>query len=219
MKPLRGEHLLPPFAFLALSSTGSPPPHAQLPGADSSDNWIQLIESYSPPKDEAISYLSNGTSTAPTRYAHAMVHHGSTERIVDYLIGPLPISRHTTFRPLTENYHIDPIPLNSHATFNWTLLGENMARMIQPIDPIMRDLFNASLLDGTGEGGIVPAGVAPMGWDGSWRKIWVQFKRGGAGQWIRPLDLFIYVSRQPQSPPCVQCDRSGNGGTLNKLME
>lgn len=178
----------------SLERISSPSSRTTSTNAHCSDNWIQLIESYWPSKGEAISYLSKTTSEPPQRYAHALVHHGSTERIVDYLIGPLPISHHTTLRPLTENYHIDPIPLNSHATFNWTRLGMDFVRMIQPIDPIMRDLFNASVMDGAGEGGIVPAGVAPMGWDGSWRKLWVQFKRGGAGQWIRPLDLFVYVS-------------------------
>lgn len=163
--------------------------------ADGSDNWIQLVESVNPPKSEAVSYLSSlslstSSSQPPEAYAHAIIHHGSNDTIVDYLIGPLPISPRTTVRPWTETYHTFPIPLNAHATFNWTRLGQQFGHAFAPLDPVTRDLFDGSVLDGS----LAVAGVAPMGYDGSFRRSWVQLRRNGAGSWLRPLDLFVYVS-------------------------
>ena len=109
--------------------------------------------------------------------------------VVDYLVGPLPISSETTLRPLSENYH-NPIPLNAHVLLNWTMLGEYFARIVGPVDPVMKDLYNGSLLDGS----LHFAGVAPTSYDGTWRRTWGQIRRSVPGSWLQPLDMYFYVS-------------------------
>jgi primary-amine oxidase len=118
----------------------------------------------------------------------AIVNSGTNGTISDYLIGPLPISSKTSFRPLSEIYH-NPIPLNARATFNWTVLGMYVKEHVGPMDIVLADLFGGSVMNET----ILPAGVAPMSYDGTWRRTWLQLRRMMPGNWIRPLDFFIYV--------------------------
>jgi primary-amine oxidase len=155
---------------------------------------VQLIEAVNPSKHLALSYFDKG-GPPPSQYVHVIIVHGSNETIGDYLVGPLPISSATAMRPLAENYHNWPIPLNAHATFNWTRLGQAFGNAFLPLDPVTRDIFNASVFEGT----LGFAGVGPMGYDGKWRRTWVQLRRDGPGSWLRPLDLFVYVSR-PSGP-------------------
>ncbi|ORY25514.1 copper amine oxidase [Naematelia encephala] len=61
--------------------------------------------------------------------------------------------------------------------------------MIQPIDEVIRDLFNGSVLDGT----LAAAGEAPMSYDGTWRRSWLQLRRNTAGSWLQALDWYMYV--------------------------
>ncbi|KAK4686906.1 hypothetical protein P7C73_g3209, partial [Tremellales sp. Uapishka_1] len=155
--------------------------------ANDSDNFIHFVEAYKPRKDDALAYLSNGTEV-PAKYAHAVIHHGVQELIADYLVGPLPISELTTIRPIKENYHND-VPLNARCTFNWAVIGQFMKQVFEPMDDITRDLFNGSVFDNT----LVGAGTAPMSYDGSWRRSWLQLRRNVPGSWLHGVDFYVYV--------------------------
>ena len=81
-----------------------------------SDNVVYGIETYYPPKSEALAYLENfEASPPPARFARVTIHHGGVEVpvVMDYLVGPLPVGSRTTIRPLKEIYHRDDIPFNA----------------------------------------------------------------------------------------------------------
>ncbi|ORX38990.1 copper amine oxidase [Kockovaella imperatae] len=183
-KNLDLEEALDVRAWLSDPERGLNLTHAQ--GASPSDNYIQLVEVAHPPKSQALKYLQDETPL--DRYAHAIIAHGGKDVVVDYLVGPLPISENTTFRPRSENYH-NPVPLNAHILLNWTMLAERFATIIAPIDPVTRDLFNGSILDGT----LQFAGIAPTSYDGKWRRTWGQLRRADPGSWLQPLDMYFYV--------------------------
>ncbi|KAL7423655.1 hypothetical protein Q5752_001236 [Cryptotrichosporon argae] len=152
--------------------------------ATDSDNVIHVVEAYQPSKADALAHLANGTHV--DRYAHAIINHGPADVIVDYLVGPLPISNETTLRPLSENYH-NRIPLNARTTFNYVLLSELLLELLAPLDPVTSDLFNVSVSDGT----VTAAGQAPMSYDGTWRRTWVQLKRDTPGAWLHAFDMYF----------------------------
>jgi hypothetical protein len=119
----------------------------------------------------------------------AVMHNGTTNRINNYLIGPLPLSDATVISPMTEMYHHPGIPLNARSTFNWTQLQIHVTRIIGPLEPIFIDLFNGSFTNGT----LLPAGVGPMSYDGEWRRTWIQLRRNVPGAWLVPVDFYVYV--------------------------
>ena len=125
----------------------------------------------------------------PPADAQAVMHNGTTNRIGNFLIGPLPLSEKTTISPLTDIYHNPDIPLNARSTFNWTQLHVQVSRIIDPLEPIFIDLFNGSFTNGT----LVPAGVGPMSYDGEWRRSWIQLRRNVPGAWLVPVDFYVYV--------------------------
>ena len=79
-----------------------------------SDNTVFLIETYPPPKADAVAYLSSPSSVPPpARQARVTIHHGSESAVRDYLVGPLPVGPNTGIRNLTDIYHRDEIPYNA----------------------------------------------------------------------------------------------------------
>lgn len=108
---------------------------------------------------------------------------------MDYLVGPLPLSRKTTIREHTEIYHA-PVPLNARSTFNIPVLIEVVMRIMSPLDDITKDLFNVTVADRT----LTISAEMPLSYDGSWRRTWVQVKRNLPGKWIRPCDMYYLAS-------------------------
>lgn len=144
------------------------------------------METYPPHKAAALGYLSRGKKVS--RYARAVISHGTDDQIVDYLLGPLPFSEETAIEPL-KIYHA-PVPLNARTTFNYASLTRLMGRLLVPLDDITRDLFNVSAIDRT----LTISAQMPLSYDGSWRRTWVQLKRAGPGSWIHPVDFYFLVS-------------------------
>ena len=104
------------------------------------DNVVYGIETYYPPKSEALAYLENSaTSPPPARFARVTIHHGGVEEpvVVDYLVGPLPVSPRTAIRPLKEIYHREDIPYNARGFGNLEELPLFLAREIAPISHAM----------------------------------------------------------------------------------
>lgn len=105
-----------------------------------SDNVLYGIEAFRPRKADALAYLADpGTVAPPPRYARATIHHGGAEEpdIRDYLVGPLPIGKNTTMRPLTEIYHRETIPYNARAYITLAEIMPLLARYMNPLAPIM----------------------------------------------------------------------------------
>ena len=104
------------------------------------DNVVYGIETYYPPKSEALAYLENSAvSPPPTRFARVTIHHGGIDvpAVVDYLVGPLPVGPRTTIRPLMEIYHRDDIPFNARGFSDIEELSSFLALETAPISYAM----------------------------------------------------------------------------------
>ncbi|RFU26755.1 hypothetical protein B7463_g9580, partial [Scytalidium lignicola] len=74
--------------------------------ATSHDNTVMFIESLQPNKTDVLQYL-NGTADLPPRWAQVVVSQGATKdaRIMNYMVGPLPVSPSTEIRQLNYCYN------------------------------------------------------------------------------------------------------------------
>lgn len=114
-----------------------------------SDNIIFHIEAYRPPKADALRYLTSPSDqNLPEKFARVTIHHGSAPDpyIMDYLVGPLPVSSKTSIRELNEIYHRNPIPYNARG-YTARAFGELeplMEKIMKPISGIVKvyPLFN-----------------------------------------------------------------------------
>lgn len=83
---------------------------------------------------------------AADKYAHAVIHHGSSLKpyIQDYKIGPLPISSATTLSPLRDIFHVPEIPFNARG-FSGQMgeFREFVREMMAPLEEACLDLFGA----------------------------------------------------------------------------
>jgi primary-amine oxidase len=113
----------------------------QTKSSKTSDNIIFLIEAYYPAKEDALAYLSNPVPTLlPERYARVTIHHGGRKEPVvkDYLVGPLPISRATRMRELTEIYHSQDIPFNARGVAQLEELSIVLAKLMAPLADVLQ---------------------------------------------------------------------------------
>lgn len=79
-----------------------------------SDNYVELVETYHPPKADALAYY-RGKGPKPDRAARVVINFGGHKvpTTENFVVAPLPISNKTTIRPLTERYHRPIIPHNA----------------------------------------------------------------------------------------------------------
>ena len=105
-------------------------------GSIITDNVVYGIETYYPPKSEALAYLENSAaSPPPAKFARVTIHHGGVEEpvVVDYLVGPLPVGPRTAIRPLKEIYHREDIPFNARGFGDIEEIPLFLAREVAPI--------------------------------------------------------------------------------------
>ncbi|KAI0077065.1 amine oxidase catalytic domain-containing protein [Panus rudis PR-1116 ss-1] len=162
-----------------------------------SDNVIYHIEAYRPAKADALRYLdSPSMDTLPPKTARVTIHHGSASDpyIMDYLVGPLPISSETKLRKLTEIYHREPIPFNARGYTGIVMseLNPLMAEIMRPLKDIVKELFGNTTL--------VAAANGPMSFDGSFRRTWVSWRRKVSGPWLHPVGFWQYVDVSGNDP-------------------
>jgi len=135
--------------------------------------------------------------TIPERHARVTIHHGGVEYPVirDYLVGPLPTNEKTRLRPLEDIYH-NEIKFNARGVNvkDWNL-GNFIKKVTEPIKEAMQ-----VLLGGTPNDGIVPAGSGPFSFDGSFRRMWMGWKRDTSGFFMHPLNFFQYVDFSGSDP-------------------
>ena len=104
-------------------------------GSIITDNVVYGIETYYPPKSEALAYLENSAaSPPPSRFARVTIHHGGIEvpAVMDYLVGPLPVGPRTSIRPLKEIYHRDDIPFNARGVVDIDEISVFLTREVAP---------------------------------------------------------------------------------------
>ncbi|TCD63339.1 hypothetical protein EIP91_005658 [Steccherinum ochraceum] len=161
------------------------------------DNHIFLIEAYRPGKAAALAYLDSPSDrTLPKRFARVTVHHGAAAEpyISDYLVGPLPISRRTSMTPLTDIYQRDTIPYNARG-FTGMPFAELLPlaeQILTPLKDVIKDLFGSHTLEAGATG--------PFSFDGEFRRVWVNWKRSGPGNWIQPVGFYQYIECSGTDP-------------------
>ncbi|KAK7031010.1 hypothetical protein VNI00_013800 [Paramarasmius palmivorus] len=167
-----------------------------------SDNVIFLIESHYPTKADALAHLSApDTVRPPDRYARVTIHHGAAKEPVinDYLVGPLPVGPQTTMRPLTEIYHRD-IPYNARGFIDLvTDFGAVFQQFTPELVGAIEDLFNATFRGGEDDT-LTAGGSGPYGFDGTFRRLWIFWKRLVPGSWLHPLNFFNYFDISGTDP-------------------
>lgn len=88
-----------------------------------SDNYIELVEAFFPTKSDALAYYA-GNATKPARAARVVINFGGHKvpTTQNFVVSPLPISKDTTIRPLTERYLRPVIPHNARTMQPSTLV-------------------------------------------------------------------------------------------------
>ncbi|KII94729.1 hypothetical protein PLICRDRAFT_169456 [Plicaturopsis crispa FD-325 SS-3] len=165
--------------------------------SDLSDNVIFLVEALPPPKDAALAYLDSPKAVSPPdRYAHVAIHHGAGFNggppvIKDWRVGPLPISAKTRIEERSDVYHRE-IPHNARGVLGQPEFTQFLAGVLPQLKDVMQDLFNGSI-SGTANDTLIAGTSAPFGIDGSFRRLWITFRRNKAGPWLHPVNFFIYL--------------------------
>ncbi|KAF8887255.1 amine oxidase catalytic domain-containing protein [Gymnopilus junonius] len=152
-----------------------------------SDNVIFNIEKFYPRKEETIAYLENPrTSFRPNTQARVTLHHGGWKEPVvkDYIVGPLPIGTQTTIRPLTEIYHRNDIPFNARGLSHIMELVDWLADAVRTIRGSIKGALNDTLIGGMN---------GPFSFDGSFRRVWMTWRRNAPGSWIMPVNFYQYI--------------------------
>ncbi|KAF9477828.1 amine oxidase catalytic domain-containing protein [Pholiota conissans] len=167
-----------------------------------SDNIIFLIEAYYPAKEAALAYLSTPVAELlPERYARVTIHHGGWKEPVvkDYLVGPLPIGSATKMRPLTEIYHRADIPFNARGLSTIGEMTLVLAQQMAPISDILQELFGATAR-GLPNDTLVAGMSGPFSFDGSFRRLWMTWRRNHAGSYLLPVNFYQYLDVSGTDP-------------------
>ncbi|THH32251.1 hypothetical protein EUX98_g1956 [Antrodiella citrinella] len=159
--------------------------------ASLNDNIIFIIEAFRPPKAAAVAYLdAPSDKTLPKKFARVTIQHGGAvpePYIMDYLVGPLPISKETQISPLTDIYHRDTVPFNARG-YTGLPFGELQRigyEILTPLKDAIKDLFGTHTLEVGASG--------PFGFDGSFRRMWITWKLSGPGNWLQPIGFYQYI--------------------------
>lgn len=165
-----------------------------------SDNVIFMIELYYPPKSAALAYLASpDVVSPPEKFARVTIHYGVEPVIRDYLVGPLPVGPGTTMKQLTEIYHREDIPFHAggYAT------GSELSLVVSQIAPSFEDAL-WELFRGVARGykndTLVVGASAPFSFDGSFRRVWLNWKLNTPGPWLHPVNFFQYVDISGTDP-------------------
>ena len=174
------------------------------------DNVVYGIETYYPPKSEALAYLENSAASPPARFARVTIHHGGVDvpAVVDYLVGPLPVGPRTTIRPLKEIYHRDNIPFNARGFADIDEISGFLALATAPIAYVMevgmpfvffknayslpQELFGG-VIRGYENDTLVAGFTGPFSYDGSFRRLWMTWRRNVAGSYLLPVNFYTYI--------------------------
>ncbi|KAK7981360.1 copper amine oxidase [Apiospora saccharicola] len=163
-----------------------------------SDNYISHIEILKPNKTDVTSYLSGDTSSVP-RYARVVINEGAAEvpGVVQYYVGPLPISDSTTMRPLDYFYNG---PNGPKVLYSGGLMDEPRHKAVDAIvTKTMTSIADITLnLTGLAYYGSDDNRTNaeyfvqnPYSTDGTTGVIWLPWRRRAPNPWDQPSDLYV----------------------------
>ncbi|KAH8804603.1 copper amine oxidase [Xylogone sp. PMI_703] len=167
--------------------------------ATSYDNVVMFIEALQPNKTDVLKYLKGDHTAPPPRWAQVVISEGAVEhaRIMNYMVGPLPVSSSTEIRPLDycynagRSYVSGSLPglgdlelwmmtvLSKYSDITTALLGEEFDRDGVAAYPRMSHANNDSLV------------------------LWMQFMRQGKrsdATTILPQGLYVKMDLRTRDP-------------------
>ncbi|KAF8590695.1 amine oxidase catalytic domain-containing protein [Ramaria rubella] len=173
--------------------------------ANLNDNVVFGIEAARPPKVQALAYLdSPGPATLrklPQRFAKVIIHHGAAPVpiIKEYMVGPLPVGPQTEMSEVKGIYHRDDIPYNARGQVNPTELAPLISSIMPQLAEATQELFDAVAV-GLPNDTLVAGASAPFGFDGSFRRMWISWRRNVPGPYLHPIGFFQYVEASGTDP-------------------
>lgn len=182
----------------------------ELPGANIStgqltkpwQNFLFLIDLSLPKKADVLAYL-DGRGPKPEREATAVVFSGSSGKIVEYVVGPLP--KPTRHRDVTRERYGTDLPINAR-TVTIGEYGELFAflqrEVFAKLQKLMKESFNA-----TDAKGLHPFEQMPRGVRAGERKTWISFFRDMEGIYIHPVGFEVRVDHGSVNSSAWTVDR------------
>jgi primary-amine oxidase len=167
---------------------------------DSYGGWIDQLEVLRPNKSDALNYFDN-EEQRPARYARVSTvqYDPDAAKIVDYMVGPLPVSSATTMEPLFW-------PYNSGRNWVTTLLPNPLllfsliGSIGEEMQDITRDLLGAKInLDDPLDPNSLAAGARPISFEEP-MAIWLEvFRPGTRSNSISLLPQGLYLKMNMKS--------------------
>ncbi|KAK8011681.1 hypothetical protein PG990_010646, partial [Apiospora arundinis] len=163
-----------------------------------SDNYISHIEILKPNKTDVLSYLSGDSSSVP-RYARVVINEGAATvpGVMQYYVGPLPISDTTTMRPLDYFYNG---PNGPKVLYSGGLLDKPRQRAVEAIVASTMSTIADITMDLTG---LAYYGSSdnrtnseyfiqnPYSTDGTTGVLWLPWRRLAKAPWDQPSGLYV----------------------------
>ncbi|KAK8029243.1 hypothetical protein PG991_006299 [Apiospora marii] len=184
--------------WLGSSSLGLNLSDPSSPTLAMSDNYISHIEILKPNKTDVTSYLSGDSNSVP-RYARVVINEGaaSVPGVVQYYVGPLPISDSTTMRPLDYFYNG---PNGPKVLYSGGLFDAPRQRAVEAIvATTMASIADITLnLTGLAYYGSDDNRTNaeyfvqnPYSTDGTTGVTWLPWRRRAPNPWDQPSDLYV----------------------------
>ncbi|KZV97864.1 amine oxidase catalytic domain-containing protein [Exidia glandulosa HHB12029] len=163
------------------------------------DNFVEVIEAIPPPKADALAFYKGGPK--PARFARAVLSFGghAEPTVQNMRVGPLPISKSTKAVPHSEIYHRPVVPHNSRTMTVQDSLFNMFGQLTKDLERVSQSLFGG-VMRGLPNDTLTVAGSGPWSFDGSFRRLWIQWKRTGPGSWLNPLPFFQYIDASGTDP-------------------
>ena len=159
--------------------------------AKPSQNFLFLIELLLPKKKDALGYL-DGKSAKPAREATAVVFHGASGHIIEYVVGPLPNPTH--FRDVTHERYNKTLPISARTVTigEYALVFQFISAQVNSkLSKLLKESFDVDKDKHINAFEQMPRGVRS-----GERITWISFFRDMSGMYIHPVGLEVQVNHQ-----------------------
>lgn len=182
----------------------------ELPGAKIStaqltkpwEDFLFLVDLSLPKKKDVLAYL-DGNGPKPAREATAVVFHGSSGKIAEYVVGPLPNPR--GHRDVTRERYGAGLPINARTVTVGEyaeLFGFLQREVFDKLKVLVKESFDADDADG-----LHPFEQMPRGVRAGERKTWISFFRAMEGMYIHPVGFEVRVDHGSVNSSAWTVDR------------
>ena len=182
--------------------------------AKPSQNFLFLIELSLPKKKDALGYL-DGKGAEPAREATAVVFHGASGYIKEYVVGPLP--HPTRFRDVTHERYNKTLPITAHPVTvgEYALMFQFMSEQVHSKLPkLLKESFDVDQNRGVNAFEQMPRGVKSGD-----RITWVSFFRDMSGMYLHPVGLEVQINHRSRNESEWKVERVSYNGQYFDTLE